>query len=53
MTQPQLAQNLGIRFETVPISDIFDSYLEALNRYSPDAAPTSPKKTFRRVFAVR
>ncbi len=27
----QLARNLGIRFDMVPISDIFDSYLQGLN----------------------
>ena len=31
-----LARNLGVRFETVPISDVHDAYLDTLNRLFPD-----------------
>ena len=49
----QLARNLGIRFQMVPIGGMFDSYTRLSARCSPAVQPMSPKKTFRPAFAAR
>ncbi len=50
----QLAANLGIRFETIGISDLFRGVQSrAGSRSLPECTPTSPKRTSSRAFAAR
>ncbi len=53
-TRPQLARNLGIQFELVPIGGMFDAYNQgARSGFCRTRRPTSPKRIFRRAFAAR
>ena len=49
----QLAANLGIRFEIIPISGLFAEFTHALEPLFAGTSPTPPKKTSSRAFAAR
>ena len=50
----ELARNLGIRFELVPIGDIFGAYEQrAQSGVRRPTSLTSPKRTFRPAFVAR
>ena len=48
----QLAANLGIRFELIGISGLFEAYTRALAPLFAGSSPTPPKKTSSRVSAA-
>lgn len=43
----QLAENLGIRYETIPIEPIFNSYLDALAPQFADTAPNEAEENLQ------
>src|SRR5579885_1311513 len=47
-----LAQNLGIQFITIPITQVFDAYLNALQPFFGNGPWMPPKRTFRRAFVA-
>jgi NH3-dependent NAD+ synthetase len=50
----QLAANLGIRFETISISELFADFNHVLwRRFSADCRPTQPKRISSLAFAAR
>ena len=49
----QLAKNLGIRYEAIPIDGIFSGFNHALEPVFAGASPTLPKRICSRAFAAR